>query len=318
MVRIINLKEIKHNYFKDKNMVVIGFFDGVHKGHEDIIKKCVSRSLYSGKKSLALTFDKPPQNIITGRKEKKLIISFEEKIKIISRLRIDRIVSVDFDQYFGNLSPEQFCEEIIIRRLNAAEVFVGGNFRFGKNASGDTGFLTDFFEDSEVKINIINLLEINGKTVSSTEIRKFFEKGDIDNIKLFMGRYPSISGKVVRGFNRGSRIGFPTANIELDENYMIPKKGVYFARIKIRGYRKALSCIVNIGNNPTFGLRELLLEAHIIGFGEEIYGRLINVELIRFHRQELKFANKNELIKQINSDIEEGIEFFKAKNYNVI
>ena len=135
----------------------------------------------------------------------------------------------------------------------------------------DTGFLTDFFEDSEVKINIIDLLEINGKTVSSTEIRKFFEKGDIDNIKLFMGRYPSISGKVVRGFNRGSRIGFPTANIELDENYMIPKKGVYFARIKIRGYRKALSCIVNIGNNPTFGLRELLLEAHIIGFGEEIY-----------------------------------------------
>ncbi len=318
MVKIISLSEIKDNYFKDKNIVVIGFFDGVHKGHENIIRKCALKSLQTGKKSLALTFDKPPQNIITGRKEKKLIISFEEKIKIIRRMGINRIVAVSFNKYFENLTPRQFCEDIIAGKLNAAEVFVGENFKFGKNASGDTDYLNTFFKNSEITINIIDLLKINGKTVSSTEIRRFYEKGEIGNIKLFMGRYPSISGKVVRGFNRGSRIGFPTANIELDENYMIPKKGVYFARINIQGYKKVLPCVVNIGNNPTFGLRKLLLEAHIIDFKEEIYNRLIKVELIRFHRQELKFADEKELIKQIESDIEEGIEFFKVKNYNII
>ncbi|HAX17413.1 MAG TPA: bifunctional riboflavin kinase/FMN adenylyltransferase [Actinobacteria bacterium] len=316
MLKITRLSEIKDSYFKEKNVVVIGFFDGVHKGHENIIEKCVTKALQSGKKSLALTFAKPPQNIITGRKEKKLIISFEEKIKIISRLGIHQIVTVDFDKYFADLTPGQFCEDIIVKKLNAAEVFVGENFKFGKNASGNTGFLTDYFKDSEVIINIIDLIKINGKVISSTVIRKFYEEGDIDNIKLFLGRYPSISGKVVRGFNRGSKLGFPTANIELDENYMIPKKGVYFARIKIQGYKKIFPCIVNIGNNPTFSLRKLLLEAHIIGFKNEIYSKLINVELIKFYRQEKKFSDENSLIKQINSDIKEGIEFFKVKNYN--
>ncbi|MDD3520138.1 MAG: bifunctional riboflavin kinase/FAD synthetase [Actinomycetota bacterium] len=318
MLKIIRLNEIKNNYYKEKNIVVIGFFDGVHKGHENIIKKCVEKAMLSGKRSIALTFDRPPKNIITGRKEKKLIISFKEKIKIISSLGIKQIVSVSFDKYFANLTPRQFCEDIIINKLNAAEVFVGENFKFGKDASGDTDFLNEYFLNSVVKINIINLLKIKGQIVSSTEIRRFYEKGDIDNIKLFMGRYPSISGKVVRGFNRGSRIGFPTANIELDENYMIPKKGVYFAKINIQGYNTIFPSVVNIGNNPTFGIRKILLEAHIIEFKEEIYNRLINVELIKFHRQELKFQDESKLIKQINSDIKEGIEFFKVKNYNDI
>jgi riboflavin kinase/FMN adenylyltransferase len=316
MLETVNFSEIKSSYFKEKTAVVIGFFDGVHKGHADIIKKCVARSIQTGQESLALTFNKPPRNIISGKKEKKLIISFKEKTSIIHRLGIKKIVTVDFDKHFAELSPYQFCEEIIKKKLNAAEIFIGENFKFGKDVLGNARFLTDFFAQSEIKVNVIELLKINGITVSSTEIRKYFKSGDIDNIKLFMGRYPIISGKVIRGFSRGGKFGFPTANIELDEKYMIPRKGVYFARIKIQGIKHKLPCVVNIGNNPTFNVKKLLLEAHIIEFNENIYGKLIKVELIRYHRPELKFTKENQLIVQIKSDIKEGIEFFAVKNYN--
>lgn len=316
MLKTVNFRDIQDNFFKEKTTIVIGFFDGVHKGHADIIKKCVNRARQTGNTSLALTFDKPPQNILSGKKEKKLIISFEEKAKIIYRLGINVIIAVSFDKYFAELSPYQFCEEVIRKKLNAAEIFIGENFKFGKNALGNATFLTDFFKPLEVKVNVVKLLKIGGVIVSSTEIRKHFQNGDIEKIKQFMGRYPSISGKVVRGFNRGSKFGFPTANIELNEQYIIPKKGVYFARIKIQGIRRKLPCVVNIGNNPTFNVRKLLLEAHIIDFNENIYGKLINVELIKFHRSELKFIEKNRLISQIKADIEEGIEFFNIKNYN--
>ncbi len=316
MLKTVNFNELKDNYFKNKTTLVIGFFDGVHKGHADIIKKCVTRSQLTGNESLALTFDKPPRNILSGKKEKKLIISFKEKTKIIHKLGIKEIVAVSFDKHFAELSPSQFCEEIIKKKLNAAEIFIGENFKFGKNALGNARFLTDFFQQTEIIVNVVELLKINGITVSSTEIRKHFENGNIDKIKLFLGRYPSISGRVVRGFNRGSKFGFPTANIELNEKYIIPRRGVYFARIKISGIRSKFPCVVNIGNNPTFDVKKLLLEAHIIEFNENIYGRLINVELIRFHRPELKFIEKSRLIAQIKSDIKEGIEFFTVKNYN--
>ncbi len=314
MAEIINLKEIDNSYFKkSKNVLVIGFFDGVHKGHKSIIKKCVNKALKLNGKSIALTFDNPPLNVITGKKEKKLIISLEKKIKIIDKLGIDHIVIVDFNSDFANLSAEDFCRQIIIEKLNASEIFVGENFRFGKGAKGDVNLLKMFFSNTPIKINIVKLLKINGTEISSTEIRKLYNEGDIEKIKLFLGRYPEINGKVVSGFKRGSKLGFPTANVELDENYIIPKNGVYFSKVSINSMKKLFPAVVNIGNNLTFGFRKTLMEVHIFDFNKNIYGENISIILMKYHRPELKFKSEAELAKQIASDIESGKDFFLHK-----
>jgi riboflavin kinase / FMN adenylyltransferase len=313
LTQIINLADLDGSFFKKSmNMLVIGFFDGVHKGHKAIIKKCIKKAHSAGGTSIALTFDIPPANILAGKRAKKLIMPFSEKIKVMSGLGIDYIVDVNFNKDFAGLSKEHFCTEIIIDKINAREIFIGENFRFGKDAKGDYPFLKKYLKNFNIKVHSVKLLEIDNIIVSSTEIRKQYEDGDVEKIKIFLGRYPSVTGKVQKGFSRGSVLGFPTANISIDESYVIPKNGVYAGHIVIEGNKKSLNSLINIGNNPTFGFRNTLIEVYILNFNKNIYNKKITVKFLKYLRPETRFASPEDLISQIREDIKSAKLFFES------
>ena len=312
MAQIIHLADIDNGFFKkETNMLVIGFFDGVHKGHKEIIKKCIKRAKETGGASIALTFDIPPVNILSGKKPKKLIMPFDEKIKVMSSLGIDYIIDVNFNKDFANLDKEIFCREIIINKINAREIYIGENFKFGKDAKGDYFFLKNYLKNFNIKVHSVKLLEIDNIVVSSTEIRRLYEDGDAEKIKLFLGRYPSVSGNVQKGFSRGKKLGFPTANISIDESCVMLKNGVYAGRVIVEGDKKSLKSVISVGNNPTFGFRNSLIEVHILNFNKNIYNNRITVKFLKYLRPEVKFATLDDLILQINNDIKRALEYFK-------
>ena len=311
MAKIIHLADIDDVFFKkNMNMLVIGFFDGVHKGHKEIIKKCIKRAHITGGSSIALTFDIPPANILNGKKLKKLIMPFDEKIKVMSDLGIDYIVDVNFNKDFAGLSKENFCREILIDKINVREVFIGENFKFGKDAEGDYFFLKNYLKNFDIKVHSVKLMKISNVVVSSTEIRKLYEEGNVEKIKLFLGRYPSVYGEVQKGFSRGNTLGFPTANISMDESLIIPKNGVYAGQIKIGKNKKPLYSLINVGNNPTFGFRNTLIEVYILNFNKNIYNKKIMVKFLKYLRPEIKFSSANGLIAQIKEDINSITGYF--------
>ncbi|MCL4377500.1 MAG: riboflavin biosynthesis protein RibF [Actinobacteria bacterium] len=263
--------------------------------------------------SIVLTFDIPPVNLISGQKTKKLIMPFEEKIRMINNMGVDYIISVNFNREFANLSKIDFCRKIILEKINASEVFIGENFRFGKSAEGDFLFLKNFLKENGRIAHAVKLLKINNIVISSTIIRDFYDSGNIDKIRLFLGRYPSIEGTVQKGLLRGAELGFPTANIEVDDSYIIPKNGVYIGKIKIQNSNKFLPSIINIGNNPTFGYRKTLVEAHILNFKNNIYSKKITIIFLKYLRDERRFNLIHDLVNQINEDIKSSVNFFKSQ-----
>ncbi|MHB1252968.1 MAG: bifunctional riboflavin kinase/FAD synthetase [Candidatus Humimicrobiaceae bacterium] len=313
MAQIIHLTDLNDGFFKESlNMLVIGFFDGVHKGHKEIIKRCIKRARIKGGISIALTFDIPPVNIISGKKTKKLIISFEEKIQVMSSLGIDYIVDVNFNKDFAGLDKENFCRKILVDKINAREIFIGENFKFGKDAKGDYFFLKNYLKNFNIKVHAVKLFKINNIVVSSTGIRRLYEEGSAEKIKLFLGRYPTVKGNVQKGFSRGTKLGFPTANIAIDESYIILKNGVYAGRIIIEDSKKSWQSLISVGNNPTFGYQNTLIEVYVLNFNKNIYNKRITVKFLKYLRQETKFASENDLMVQIKEDIKRTHDYFKS------
>ncbi len=349
--RVLKLENIKSGFFENKKIfAVIGFFDGVHIAHRMIISGCIENARAKNGLSLAFTFDNPPANIIKGKIDKKLITSFSDKIKLLKETGLDFIVIAKFNKGFSQLSPLEFCKEILLQKLNVSEIFVGRDFKFGRNASGDVKFLEDFFNEKTIKVNVVDPIKINNIKVSSTEIRKFYLSGDIDKIIIFLGRLPSIKGTVVHGDKRGRLLGYPTANIDIFEKYIALKDGVYVGLVKL--LNKALRnlilvkplnlnneinkrlnsylntkinkkidlkindvgypSIINIGNNPTFNGKRKWVEAHILNFNNDIYGKRIEISFIKRLRDEIIFKNKSDLINQIKKDLSEVKKFFNS------
>lgn len=312
MSKLINLDKLKSGLLKDA-VVVIGFFDGVHIGHKKIIRLCVEKAKKIKGTSVVFTFDKPPLNILKRGMHKKLITSYGDKIKLIKELGVDFIVAAKFDSTFSKIEPEQFCREILIGKFNIKDLFIGEDFKFGNRASGDTNFLRNFFSFYDVCVNIISILRIEGIPVTSTTIRKFYSEGRVEKIITFLGRLPSITGTVLHGDGRGKALGFPTANIDVFEEFVTPNDGVYLGYVTILDKKFAnarLPSIMNIGSNPTFKGKRKWIESHIINFNEEIYGCNIKVSFLKKLRDEISFQNKEKLVNQIKKDMD------FAKNYD--
>jgi riboflavin kinase/FMN adenylyltransferase len=320
--KVKRLENLKKDYFKKRNVIaVIGFFDGVHLGHQKIIKECTARAKEICGTSVVFTFDKPPSNIIKGRLYKKLITSYSDKLYLIKEMGVDYIIIAKFDSNFAGLEPEDFCRQILIDSLNVRELFIGEGFKFGINAKGNVDFLINFFKNYRVKINEVSILKVKNKPVSSTTIRDFYNSGDVESIITFLGRIPFITGKVIRGDSRGRIIGFPTANIDIFEKYVVPKDGVYFGWASILEAKKYLKksfvqtmeklpSLVNIGNNPTFKGKRKWIETHIIDFNGNIYNKRLKVYFLRMLRQEKKFESKEELVIQIKNDLDCARKYF--------
>jgi riboflavin kinase/FMN adenylyltransferase len=297
-------------------VLVIGFFDGVHLGHQYIIKNCIKRAKELNGISIALTFDRPPVNVLARKIHKQLIIPYLEKIRLLDLVGLDYIITAHIDENFLKLSPARFCREVLEEILDIKELYIGKGFRFGYNAAGDVKFLNDFFKNTEVKINQLSLLKKDDTVISSTIIRDRYAVGDIEKISDMLGREPYITGTVVKGAGRGRELGFPTANIDIDGNFIVPGDGVYLGSVSFDDGIKKMAAIVNIGCNPTFNEKKRWVESHIINFKGEIYEKRITVYFYKRIRDEVKFKSSEDLKRQMEKDLAEAGRYFEISDIN--
>ena len=281
--------------------IAIGNFDGFHLGHQKVINQGKLIAKKNNLKFGLLVFQPLPIMFFNKKLKNYRIDSLDQKILSSKKHGFDFLIIKKFDKKFSSISSENFIKEIIYKKLKTKLIFISKNFRFGKNRVGDVKLLKkreDFFK---YKTRTISPLNKKNLIISSTLIRNKIKNGKIEYANKLLGRSWTIEGVVQRGDRRGRTIGFPTCNIDI-KNYIVPKLGVYSAKILI-GNKKKKKCIINVGYRPTFGKNKLILEAHIFGFNKNIYDKRIKIMLIKFIRGEKKFKNILQLKKQINKDI---------------
>ena len=286
-----NIEEIKHN----KNIVILGNFDGVHKGHQVILQKAVERAKDKGLKTIVYTFSEYPKN------QQTKITTCSEKAYFLDKNKIDYLCLEQFEKV-RNYSPEEFVEKVIVNDLNAAEVYCGFNFTFGKGKSGNVETLKKLLEERNLKLNVQKaVLDDDGEIISSTRIRNYIKEGNFEKVRELLGHNFIILGEVIYGKQLGRVIGFPTANLKF-ENKIYPEFGVYGVKIHIQGDEKIYNGVMNIGRNPTVNVGILSVETNIFDFNEDIYGKIILIEVLENIRYEKKFSSVEKLKEQIGKD----------------
>jgi riboflavin kinase/FMN adenylyltransferase len=268
--------------------VAIGTFDGVHRGHQAVIKGS----------DTVLTFDPHPLEILHPSALPKLIMPFTVKRDVIEGLGVEELVVIPFDREFASRPAEQFIEDVLIARLGAERVSVGENFRFGAKAVGDPEMLA---ARPEFETRVVPLVEVDGETVSSTRIRALIAAGDMEGARHCLGAPFMVEGEVVHGDQRGRELGFPTANIIPDDRLAIPGHGVYAA------FANGVPAAVNVGVRPTFDTgRGVLIETYLIDHEEDLYGTMLRVAFVERLRGEKRFPGVEELITQMRIDVEDA------------
>ncbi|MGL6115507.1 bifunctional riboflavin kinase/FAD synthetase [Cetobacterium sp. SF1] len=296
--------EFKNSY------VAIGAFDGIHKGHRELIERAVSDARAKGGKAIIFTFANHPLETIDVARAPKLINSKEEKIHILASLGVDCLIMQPFTKEFANMDPVYFIEKILKEKLDAREIYIGFNFTFGKGGKAKAEDMSNLSREYEIHVNIVSPVTINGEVVSSTSIREKILKGDLEGTNLFLGSPFLIIGEVVHGKKLGRVMGFPTANLKI-LNKIYPPFGIYGGRVFIEGEGKERDAVINIGRNPTLKPGEQSIEVHILDFNGDIYHKRIYVRLLKHLRNEKKFGSMEELKETINSDVQNWREYLK-------
>lgn len=287
---------------KYKTAVALGNFDGIHVGHEYLIKDTVLKAKKQGLKPAILLFRNHTRTKVKKSNSTIYILtSNEQKLQILEELGIEIVYIIDFDNSIMTLTAKDFVQNIIVDKVNAKLVTVGFNYKFGYKALGNSDTLKKLGQNKGFIVNIVDPIYIQEDIVSSTRIRNLIKKGDIKKSNTLLGRNYTINGRVIKGENRGNKLGYPTANIELSNNYVIPKAGVYKTITKINN--KKYSGLTSVGYNPTFNGEVLKIENHILNFDNNIYNDLIDIEFVDYIRKNIKFETCESLIKQIEDDI---------------
>ena len=282
------------------SFLTIGNYDGIHLGHQAILKKLISESKSNNILSSVMTFEPHPREFFSPKLAPKRIISLREKLEYFDELKIDQVFIVNFNDEFSRKSYLDFIE-ILKKNIQAKKIIIGNDFRFGKQREGNI----DKLIDSSVDVYVMNKIEYKGERVSSTIIRDSLAAGDLKRAAMLLGRSYSISGKVVHGDKRGREIGFPTANIHMFHNRP-PLKGVFAVKLN------NMYGVANLGVRPTIaGFSKLNLEVHLFNFSKNIYGKHAHVTFLKKIRDEKKFENIDALKKQIQIDIDNVKKFFK-------
>lgn len=287
---------------KEESAIALGNFDGVHLGHRELLKTLVENSKKHNIKSSVLMFTEHTKNLLKNKKQ-YLLTSNEEKYRIFNEFGIDIVYEIDFDEYIMKMTPEYFVKDFLMDSLKVRGIVVGFDYTFGFKASGNVEILKELTSKNNILLNIIDPVKSDGIALSSTYIRELIKTGEIEKANELLGYSYTIDGIVIHGKKLGNKMGFPTANIDPDVKYVIPKYGVYDSDIIVDGitYKAA----TNIGKNPTIENEGLRVEAHILDFKDNIYGKKVALKLIKFLRPEIKFDNVDELFKQIEKDTED-------------
>lgn len=284
-----------------KTVVTIGTFDGVHLGHKKVIAKIISNAEELNCESTVLTFFPHPRVVLQNGESLKLLNTIEEKKLLLDKLGLTNLIIHPFDNEFAQLSAEDFAKKILIDQLHVHKIIIGYDHRFGKNRSADIKDLLLFGQKYGFEVEQISAQEIDEIAISSTKIRTSLEEGAITLANGYLGYNYFFSGTVVKGNQLGRTLGFPTANIQIAEDYkLIPKKGVYIVKSKING--KDCIGMMNIGTRPTVDGKNQSIEVHFLDQNIDLYNKKITIELLAFIREEQKFESVEALKNQLEKD----------------
>ncbi len=300
--------------FHDKSKPIylaLGNFDGVHKGHQSLIQALIEKAAVNRGQALAFIFEPHPAQVLMPERAPRLLLTPHGKADLLEKIGLDVLIYNTFTREIAGWSPEQFVEKILISALQISEVFVGFNYTFGHRGAGTPEYLKQLGDEFGFGVNIIAPVTYEGEPISSSLVRKALEVGDVLTAYNMLGYHPVIEGVVVEGEHRGSRIGFPTANLGVETIYNIPGQGVYAARARIGS--KVYHCVVNIGSKPTFHQEyPISIEAHLMDFAGDIYGQEISLSFLEKLREEQRFQSLEELVSQIARDRNRAEEICKA------
>ena len=290
---------------RNEYCATIGFFDGVHRGHQFMIDSLTTMAHAQGRQSLVITFDRHPRQVVHADYVPQLITTTDEKLQLLHATAADRIEVLHFDAQMAQLSAYEFMRQVLHEKYGVAMLLTGYDNRFGHNRAEGFADYVRYGEEMGMTVLQNTPIDIDGLRVSSSLIRRLIVEGNITEASNCMGHPYSITGSVAHGFQEGRRIGFPTANIVPESaEKLVPGNGVYATRVSVEG-GEWMPAMLNIGTNPTFQRQQTTIEAHIIGFEGDIYGRKVRVEFGRKLRDEQRFESVEALQKQLEADKKE-------------
>lgn len=291
-----------------ESVVVLGNFDGVHKGHQQLFKVARIEANKRGLDSIVFSFYPHPTWVI-GKKPKSLLMSRRDKKLMVEHLGMDVLVEYPFTKDFASISPEEFFKEILIKKLKARVLVVGSNYYFGKDKAGNPERLQQLGLEYDVEVRVVEAVMENHQMISSSQIRKFILDGEIESANEMLGHPYMIVGNVVQGKQLGRTLGFPTLNLIADPDRVYPPNGVYATKVKV--YSKTYLGMTNIGYNPTVNGKIKMIETHLFDFDQNIYGQSVEVDFYHFIRPEQKFENVGALQEQLYKDQTKILKIFK-------
>lgn len=298
-------KGLKNQY--TRIVLGLGNFDGVHIGHQKLIKTVVESAREIGGTAVICTFFPHPKAVLDPDNAPLMLMSPQDKEQMMEQLGIDVVLQLPFDKEFAKITAEDFIEQILFQEMNVQRIVVGYNYTFGRFGRGTVETLRQYEQQYHYKLQVIPPVSINGQVASSSHIRHLLAMGDVEQAAKFLGYRPRVVGWVVTGDRRGNTLGFPTANINLDDKIMAPANGVYSVHVEIQG--EVFLGVANVGTKPTFnGQGDRNLEVHLLDFNEDIYGEKIKVEFLRRLRNEKRFNSPHDLVNQINLDIQMALQ----------
>jgi riboflavin kinase / FMN adenylyltransferase len=285
--------------------IALGNFDGIHCGHRQVIEPVLAAREQAVLRLYAtvVSFSPHPREFFS-KQPLALLSPFEERIALLAQTGVDQLMVLPFDQELANLSPEEFVHQILVEQLQAKHISVGKDFRFGHRRAGNADLLQQLAAQYGIEVTQVSLQTLDGERISSSAIRQALAQGDIQTTSQLLGRPYRLIGKVVEGQQVGRTIGFPTANLQLPPNKLVPAQGVYGVRVSGKDLNQgnAIAGVMNIGNRPTVNGLEATIEVHILDWQGDLYGQELTVELLEFIRSEQRFPSLDALKEQISAD----------------
>ena len=309
----MKIKKASDYKLLSNSVVTIGTFDGVHVGHKKIIKRLVKIAKKENLQAIVLTFFPHPRMVVQKDTDIKMLNTIDEKNKLMEAEGIDHLVVKKFTKQFSRLSAQDYVREVLVETLHVKHIIIGYDHHFGRNRTANINDLKAFGEIYNFKVTEISAEEIDEVTVSSTKIRKALLDGDVKTANTFLGYNFMLTGKVVKGKGLGKQLNYPTANIRIEEPYkLIPKNGVYVVKANIKD--AIVFGMMNIGTNPTVDGKVQSIEVHFFNFSQDIYGKILEVEILERLRDEQKFDSLEDLKNQLSKDFMNSNHFLNQND----
>ena len=310
----MKVKRAIDSKFEGHSVITIGTFDGVHIGHQKIIKRLVKNARKHNMRAVVLTFFPHPRMVLQKDTNIKMINTIDERSQLLEQLGVDLLVVKKFTKKFSRLSAFDYVRDLLVNQLQAKRIIIGYDHHFGRNRAANIDDLKEFGDTFDFKVVEISAQEIDEVAVSSTKIRKALQEGDLITANTYLGYDFMLNGKVVKGKGIGKKLDFPTANLEIEETYkLVPKNGVYVISSQMK--KRKVFGMMNIGTNPTFNEgNDRFIEINFFDFNKDIYGKKIQVNILNRLRDEQKFDSVDALKVQLNKDKQDALNFIAQQH----